>query len=298
MKTEQLKIRDPYIYAENGMYYLCGSENTAGKQHKFVVYTSTDLENWSDGKVVFEKSDDFWAKEEFWAAEIHKYNEKYYLFVSFMSQCTQILVCDTPDGKYEAMGDWGVTPRNMCCIDGTFYLDEKNQPYLVFSGETKVVDNEWGKVIDRGIFAMPLSKDLKEAVGEPQLLFSGSECKYTVSRGNRNNEINYVCEGPFVYRNKNGLYILWSGFMRNKQGERVYMQAAAYSENGELFGKWKIFENPIYAEDGGHGMIFKTFDGKSKLILHYPNSSSGNEHPLIFNLCEEKLEFEITLNNN
>lgn len=44
----------------------------------------------------------------------------------------------------------------------------------------------------------------------------------------------------------------------------------------------KIRDPYVYAENG----------------MYYPNSSGGNEHPLIFELCEEKLEFEITLNNN
>lgn len=291
MKINELRIRDPYIYAENSTYYLCGTTPVNGKQHEFVIYTSKDLENWSDGKIVFERNDDFWASEEFWAAELHKYDGKYYLFVSFMSQCSQILVCDTPDGRYEPMGDWGITPRGMCCIDGTLYVDKNGQPYMVFSGETGVVDNEWGKLIDRGIFAMPLSKDLKQAVGEPKLLFSGSDCRYTISRGNSNREINYVCEGPFVYRNNNGLYILWSGFVKTENGGRAYMETAAYSDNGEIDGNWKIFETPIYSNDGGHGMIFKTFEGKSKLILHAPNG--GSERPLIFDLDEDKKEFSI-----
>lgn len=295
MKTDDLRIRDPFVFAENGIYYLYGSECTPGHQDLFRVYTSTDLENWSDGKVIFKSHDGFWADGEFWAAELHKYNGKYYLFVSFMSRCSQILVCDSPDGIFEPMTDWGVTPSDMCCIDGTFYVDKTGNPYMIFSGDGKKMADDWGSLTDRGIFALPLSKDLKQAVGKPTLLFSGSECSYTVSRGNRNNEINYVCEGPFVYENKNGLYILWSGFTRNEKGERVYMQTAARSENGELDGKWEIFENPLYYDDGGHGMIFKTFDGTPKLILHRPNSGGGNEYPKMFNLEEDDVEFKLNI---
>lgn len=293
MKTHQIGIRDPFIFAENGTYYMYGSECRAGTQHMFKVYKSTDMENWDDGGVIFEAGGDFWASDEFWAAELHKYRGKYYLFVSFMSRCSQILVCDTPDGKFETMTEWGVTPKEMCCIDGTFFVDENDCPYMIFSGDGKRMKDEWGSLTDRGIFAMPLTEDLREATGEPRLLFLGSECKYTVSRGNSNNEINYVCEGPFVYKNRNGLYILWSGFTQNERGERVYMQTAAYSDNGKLSGEWKMFEKPIYNADGGHGMIFKTFDGTSKLVLHRPNSGNGEEHPVIFDIDENEIEFKI-----
>lgn len=45
MKTDDLRIRDPFVFAENGIYYLYGSECTPGHQDLFRVYTSTDLEN-------------------------------------------------------------------------------------------------------------------------------------------------------------------------------------------------------------------------------------------------------------
>ena len=45
------------------------------------------------------------------------------------------------------------------------------------------------------------------------------------------------------------------------------------------FGKWKR-EGPwkhqperLFEKDGGHGMIFKTFDGQLVIPLHQPNTS-------------------------
>ncbi len=40
---------------------------------------------------------------------------------------------------------------------------------------------------------------------------------------------------------------------------------------GKLRGPWVQQAKPLFAEDGGHGMIFKRFDGQLMLVLHQPN---------------------------
>ena len=44
------------------------------------------------------------------------------------------------------------------------------------------------------------------------------------------------------------------------------------STSGKLAGSWKQRAEPLYAADGGHGMIFRRFDGQLMLrVLHSPN---------------------------
>ena len=38
-----------------------------------------------------------------------------------------------------------------------------------------------------------------------------------------------------------------------------------------------IEDEPIFAEEGGHGMIFETFDGKRLLSIHVGNNVGGSE---------------------
>ena len=42
---------------------------------------------------------------------------------------------------------------------------------------------------------------------------------------------------------------------------------------------------PIYALDGGHPMLFHTFDGKLMMVFHSPNRP-GQERMLIFEMDE------------
>ena len=49
------------------------------------------------------------------------------------------------------------------------------------------------------------------------------------------------------------------------------MLGAARSASGRLRGPWVQQAAPLFAEDGGHGMIFRRFDGQLMLVLHQPN---------------------------
>jgi arabinan endo-1,5-alpha-L-arabinosidase len=69
--------------------------------------------------------------------------------------------------------------------------------------------------------------------------------------------------------------MLWTSF---KNG--IYTQGIAISESGKLVGPRIQQEEPVYSQDGGHGMVFTTFEGKLRLVLHSPDnreSKSNNE---------------------
>ena len=74
--------------------------------------------------------------------------------------------------------------------------------------------------------------------------------------------------------------MIWSTFT-----EKGYVQAIAYSDNGEIDGNWH-HEKPMFDEDGGHGMIFDDYEGNKYLILHSPNENPL-ERPVLFDLKEE-----------
>lgn len=57
----------------------------------------------------------------------------------------------------------------------------------------------------------------------------------------------------------------------------------AVSTSGKLRGPWQQQIEPLYANDGGHAMIFKRFDGQLMLALHQPNKS-GAERARLFEL--------------
>ena len=243
----------------------------------FDVYLSDDLENWSEPKQIFNYFDGFWGDIQYWAPEVHKYNGKFYMFASFTGKGyhrgTAILVCDTPDGIFKEHSNKAITPHQWECLDGTLYV-ENDTPYIVFC-------HEWTQIKNGTICAMELSKDLKEAIGEPFYLWSAGDApwKYDI-RGNGS----YVTDGPFLIKKKNGeLICIWSSFANGE-----YVEAISRSENGSIKGKWTIDNKLLYEKDGGHGMIFNDLDGKSNFIYHYPNETP-NERPFYMSIDIDNL---------
>ena len=269
-------IRDPFVLPWQGRYYLY-----AAQYPTFVVRTSTDLANWSEPRVIFERPADFWSDRDFWAPECHAYTDpasgvtRFYLFASFKAEgsCrgTQILCADAPDGRFVPLTDEPVTPRDWECLDGTLWL-ENGRPYMVFC-------HEWLQVGDGEICAMPLSDDLTRAVGAPVVLFRASAPEWV--RPVRA-KTDFVTDGPFHYRTVTGeLVMLWSTF-----GEGGYAETVARSSDGTLHGTWIQEKTPLMAENGGHGMLFTAFDGTLYLVLHAPNSPGGAERARYFPITD------------
>lgn len=275
MKLQDIHIRDPFILLEGGRYYLYGSRGNEawGKATGLDVYESDDLVSWSGPSVVFTPPEGFWADMHFWAPEVHQYHGKFYMFVSFKSETacrgTQILVADTPKGPFTLHSDGPVTPRDWECLDGTLYIDRDRKPYMVFC-------HEWLQVKDGEMCAVRLSDDLKQAVGEPFLLFRASEPDWALK-----DKTEFVTDGPWMYRTACGkLLMLWSSSAANG-----YVEAIAYSDNGDVTGRWQHQKQLLFDQDGGHGMIFTSKEGKLFFILHNPNNSPM-ERPVILPLEE------------
>ncbi len=287
MKTTDIIIRDPFVLAEGGKYYLYGTRSLTcwGEADGFDVYVSTDLENWEGPTEVFHKTDDFPYDKNYWAPEVHKYKGAYYMFATFNTVAkdmkgTMILKSESPMGPFRPHSEGKITPEEWNSLDGTFYTDLKGKPYMIFS-------HEWVDIADGEICAVELSEDLKRPVGKVFTLFKASEATgwvRSISHKRFPDKKIYVTDGPFAWRNPDGsLALLWSSF-----GEHGYVEAVAHSDNGDVTGKWIQKETPVYSENGGHGMLFRKFDGTLMLTLHYPNENY-KEHPVFIEMKTEDL---------
>ncbi len=278
MKLKEIHIRDPYVMVHNNVYYLYGTRGTVN-QTGFDVYKSNDLKNWSEPICVFGANLNFWGTESFWAPEMHKYKDRFYMLATFKSpdshRRTHILVSDSPDGRFSPLTDEAVTPKEWDSLDGTLYVDKKGKPHIVFC-------HEWTQIGNGTVCEMELSEDLKQAVSEPRVLWSAADHKDVVDAVSGIES--KVTDGPFLYRLKNDeLICIWSSF-----NENGYMELISRSDNGDIDGNWYIDDIPLSAQKGGHGMIFKTADGKNIFVMHCPNDTP-NERPVLIELDERKL---------
>lgn len=289
LKNTHIHLRDPFvlpIIAEQQYYVYgtTGAETWTNAASGFDYYTSPDLENWEGPFPAFRPPTDFWADRNFWAPEVHFYQGRYTMFASFKApdicRGTQILVADSPHGPFLPISDGPATPHEWECLDGTLFVDVHNQAWIVFC-------HEWVQVGDGEVCALRLSDDLKSTIGEPQVLFRASEAAWSQEINSKGRK-GYVTDGPWLHRLASGqLIMLWSSF-----GAGGYTVGVARSASGEILGPWEQLPKPLYAGDGGHCMVFRTFDGQLRLALHRPNETP-HERPLFIPLRESESSIEI-----
>ena len=288
MKTSEIQIRDPFVLPQEaeGIYYLFGTTDgnwRDGRGTGFDCCRSHDLLEWEDPFPVFRPSPSFWGKKNFWAPEVHCFNGRFYMFASFKAdkryRGTQILVSDGASSPYAPLAGGPITPPDWECLDGTLHVDLDGNPWIVFC-------HEWVQVHNGGMYAMRLSPDLRKPLGRPVFLFNASEGPWVRKAEWPKEESirrfsDYVTDGPFLYRLARGLLImLWSSI-----GTRGYALGVARSDTGHITGPWRQDAEPLWAEDGGHGMIFHTFDGRLMLTFHSPNNSP-EERPVFIEIEE------------
>lgn len=281
MRLCDIHIRDPFIVVHGGKYYLYGTRfnGEIGTYPQVSegtdVYVSDDLINFSDPVPVFRRDKDFWATHYYWAPEVHKFNGKFYMFVTVYDgkDCQGVitLVCDTPDGCFTPCSNGVLTPPEWECLDGTLYVED-GVPYMVFC-------HEWTQIKDGEMCLVRLSDDLSHALGEPITLFKASDPVWAT--GFQPKRDCFVTDGPFLYEANDGkLIMIWSSLANDK-----YVEAISYSENG-IHGPWKHQKELLYKEDGGHGMLFRDLSGQLLFTMHYPNTNDL-ERPVIVAVKEE-----------
>ena len=269
MDLKNINLRDPYILPHNGRYYMYGTRGFGSDG--FDVYVSEDLENWSEPSPVFEYYDGFWADKDFWAPEVYECGGKFVMFASFKSdkrpRGTQVLIADSPEGPFKEYSRGAVTPVDWECLDGTLYIDN-GEPYMVFC-------HEWLQIENGTVCSIKLSDDLKEAVSEPRILWRAKDADCFK---NASGEEGYITDGPFVIKIDNELLCFWSTICGGK-----YMELISRSDNGRMDGKWSIDKKALIDNDGGHGMVFKTFTNEYKFIDHSPNTPT-KERPCMIDI--------------
>lgn len=296
LTVDSIRIRDPFILPipESKKYLMYAQmQNRANQKNQGVeVYESEDLVNWIPPKAVLTLGEDFPARKMVWAPEVHLYNGQYYLFVTLTSENklqssvhpttkrdqwqrgTYIFVSDSPYGPFKGIKDGAHTPSEWMSLDGTLYV-ESGKPYMIFC-------HEWAQIVDGSMDIVPLKNDLSGAIGSPIRLFLASEASWSRNMqavGLKNN--GWVTDGPFFYRSDKGsLIMIWSSF-----GEQQYAIGQAFSESGSVLGPWKQINEPLVKANGGHGMIFNTFEGGLMMAFHQPNTR-GKERLKLFPLAE------------
>ena len=280
----EIQLRDPFVLRDGDYYCLFGSTDKdiwRARGVGFDVYRggAPGVFTEFDGPYpAFRPPDGFWSVTNFWAPEVYAHDGGYIMFATFKPidgrRGTAVLRSDDVTGPFVPHSDGPVTPADWECLDGTLVGDEAGAPWMVFC-------HEWQQVGDGQVCAMPLTRDLRAAAGEPRLLFTASEAVWAAPlRGRAPGS--YVTDGPYPYRDAAGrLSLLWSSF----GPEGNYCIGEAVSASGTIEGPWRQRERPLYEADGGHGMLFTAPDDTLYLAIHTPNATP-DERPIFVELAQ------------
>jgi hypothetical protein len=290
VSLDDLSMSDPFIYPDekSRTYYLTG---TGGR-----LYKSKDLKMWTGPYSIIDLKGTWMDGQFVAAAEIHHIGGKYYLAGTWNdhghlieniprrynvpTNQTQLLVADAPEGPYKPLVpefEFCLGPGNWDIIDGTLY-QEDGTTYMVFV-------HEWTQLIDGTMAYMPLSKDLTRRTAEPTTIFRASEAPWSKEMNSIGEATfglkmpGWVTDGPQMFRTQTGkLGMLWSSW-----GEHRYAQGVAYSSSGSIKGPWIQEKDAFKGDNSGHGMLFRTFEGKQLFIIHH-SEASGSRKPEIWNV--------------
>ena len=291
---KDIYIRDPYIMSveKEGVYYMYASSPTQENGQTYggmVAWKRRDLKTREGPVRVIDVPRDNWITGTVWAPEVHKYKGKYYLFATlnsdiawkapqeghpvFTHRATQIFWSNKPEGPFLPFeSKHPHTPLGEMCLDGTLWV-ENGTPYMIYC-------HEWVEMIDGTMEMVELKKDLSATVGQPMRLFCASAAEWSTGSPRKDGSRTYVTDGCYLYRTKTGkLLMIWSSFMNGE-----YAVGIAESTTGKVIGPWRQQAQPLFEKNGGHGMIFKTFDGRLCVVLHAPNSPGGAERAHIFEI--------------
>ena len=273
---DSIHLSDPFILADKptATYYMTG---TGG-----MLWKSKDLKKWTGPYPVAKTNPASWMGKNpmIWAAELHWYNGRYYYFATFTNRdvkidtvrgnvierrASHILVSDSPDGPYVPMKDPIYLPADKPTLDGTFWVDKDGKPYMVYCYEWL---QNWNGTIEK----IELKPDLSGSVGKGKLLFRASDSPWSREKNEEGKIVpNKVTDGPWVFRTQTGkLGMVWTSWIHD-----VYAQGVAYSESGILEGPWIQEKEIITPPNFGHGMMFRTFEGKLLMAIHSHKSIDG-----------------------
>lgn len=231
----------PMVYNDTVFLYTTHDEDDAEgfKMQDWLLYTSTDMVNWTDHGVVASLKSFDWVKRDngAWAEQVVERNGKFYMYCPIHGNGIGVLVSDSPYGPFkDPLGKPLVWQKeHWDDIDPTMFIDEDGQAYMY-----------WG---NPNCYYVKLNEDMISYSGDIVKLKETPE---------------HYQEGPWFYK-RNGHYYL--AFASTCCPEGI-----GYAMSDSPTGPWKTkgyIMRPTERTRGNHPGIMD-YKGKSYVFgLNY-----------------------------
>lgn len=306
-----VEFGDPFVLNNgDGTYYMYGTGG--GAKDGFATYWSTDLVNWEfKGQVYTGNTNDSWNTSAFWAPEVYKFNNKYYMFFSAQSKNNPnnelenfkigVAVSDKPTGPFKDLKNEPLFDPGYPIIDANVFQDKNGEFYLYYSRvcykhpvETEI--SKWARekgwfdeIEESWVYGIKLKSDFSGVIGEPVLLLrppltmddKNSEWE---SRSVTSKEVNRRwTEGSFTFKHGDTYYMMYSA---NYFGGKNY--AVGYATASSPLGPYtKADNNPVLEKNtdkkgdvtgtGHNSLVFSSQGDKIYCVYHGRTNATGDQ---------------------
>ncbi|MHA4842554.1 glycoside hydrolase family 43 protein [Flavitalea antarctica] len=310
-----IEFGDPYVLYEEGKgYFMYGTGG--GAKEGFSAYSSQNLAEWKyEGQVYFGNNKNGWGNGSYWAPEVYKVKDKYYMFYSaqWAHNPTNelenfrigVAVADQPTGPFIDLAKQPVFDPGYPIIDANVYFDPGGKCYLYYSRccykhPVKSAVSEWARkkgwyneIEESWVYGIEIKPDFSGTVGKPVLLLRPPvSMKDTLhaweSRSVTTKEVNRRwTEGSVTFKKGNLYYIMYSA---NFFGGKNY--AIGYATSKSPLGPFvKSSRNPVLQQNTatggnvtgtGHNSITWSPDKKEMFCVYHGRTTATGDERVVF----------------
>ena len=251
----------PLVYHDTVFLYTGHDEDDARgfKMLNWLLYTSTDMVNWTDRGVIASLHNFSWApKNGAWATQVIERNGKFYMYCPIPSAGIGVLVAYSPYGPFKDPLGKPIIHNSSDDIDPTVFIDDDGQAYLY-----------WG---NPHCWYVKLNPDM--------ISYSGDVVKIDSKPANYQ-------EGPWFYKKNNHYYLAYAS--------TCCPEGIGYAMSDNATGPW-VYKGMIMdgnqLSSGNHPGIID-YKGNSYVFgFNYTlNYAITKEHHERRSVCLEKLTY-------
>jgi beta-xylosidase len=270
-------IGDPFVLKDGGMYYMYA---TSAPTIGFRAWQSDNMVDWEEKGLVYDidRQSNQWATGDFWAPEVIKYNNQFYMTYSARNEKgnlqISIAVSKDPLGPFKDVST-EIIKQEGSYIDGSIFIEDDGTPYFYYVRDCSenIID---GNHVSQ-ILVQKMNSDLTSLIGEPQLLLQPDQEWEGLNDDYQWNE------GPFVLKQDSKYYLMYSS---NYFASEDY--GVGYAVADKPLGPFKkAEENPVLSKDlkkeisgPGHNSVTVGLDGETLYTVYhshtFPEAPSGD----------------------
>ncbi len=240
---------DPAALVKDGkvFLYVGHDEAPAGKEgyvmNEWLVFSSTDLVQWTEHPVPLRAKDFAWAKGDAWASQVVERAGKYYFYATVEhgtigGKTIGVAVADKPEGPFKDARGSALITNDMTKHTQIYWDDIDPSVYIEDNGDAYLF---WGNTV---LHYAKLKPNMTELDGPIQ----------TIS-------LPHFTEAPWIHKNKGWYYLSYA---------YQFPEKTAYARSRSINGPWEYMGilNELAGNSNTNHQAIIQFKGKWYFIYH------------------------------